>query len=98
LEELRRRLANYIRIDQVNVRVEGPFPVRGDDSLVMYRLTICGDFNVDEDSAANDLIDRVNSGDEGDIGIKSAELGDLTETSSATQLAVAFVLYFLAFF
>jgi hypothetical protein len=100
LEDLRRRLAEYIRIDQANVRVEGPFPVPGDDTRVRYRITICGDNNVDEDDASNDFIDRVEGGDDGSFGLESAELGDTTQSSSNTgaKLGVALVLYFVAAF
>jgi hypothetical protein len=98
LEDLRRRLAEYIRIDQVNIRVEGPFPVPGDDSSVRYRITICGDSNVDEDDATNDFLDRVESGDDGSFGLQSAELGDTTQSSSnsGAQLGVAAVMYLVA--
>jgi hypothetical protein len=100
LEDIRRRLAEYIRIDRANVRVEGPFPVPGDDSRVRFRITICGDNNVDEDEATNDFIARVEGGDDGSFGLESAELGDTTQSSSnsGVQLGVAFVLYIVAAF
>jgi hypothetical protein len=96
-EVIRIALAAYIQIDISNIEVFGPFPVPNDDTRVRYLIRICGDDNINENNAGDNFIDKVEGGDDGNLGIESAEAGDTTgvgaDSGSAVQLGVSLLLF-----
>jgi len=77
-EQVRNRLAGFLRTDRLNIRVEGPNS--RNDGRIEFTVHICGDRNIDEDAVRQNLEDTVtNQGDDNGLGIEA--VGDIPDSS-----------------
>jgi len=86
-DELQALIAILLQIDITNIEVRGPITGE-EEGTVQYVMRICGNDNVDQSTASQDLVDKINSGNDAGIGIQSVQIGDQTTGGSGAATLI----------
>jgi len=89
-DEFIAKVAEFMKVDIINIKVlDGPTETRNGEGY-RYLILVCRDANVDENKASGDLVDKTANGAGESAGFLSAELGDVSDsTSDACSVAAS---------